>query len=446
MGGRVVVPFLLLALFAFGARPSVAQVPGLAMPSPASSGLAAGVKREGIYLTAPISIDGAVVFRVATLQTSGQQLKVDTRVDLIEGALATILAQEGNQPGAPTIYDPETLRVKVQSASGLPVLVAYDAHHPEPLAILTVTEADAGVNRQPLELLAQAWRDKLERSLVAALENRQPTRVRQNIRDVLIVWAGVLLVSVALVAVLVRLHRRMRRIRDGEPAASTDDATLALRNAERERRLTVAKAIAACLVWLLVLLWFAATIWGLLLFPATAALGRQTLKTVGTVAFIWIVAGLVNRIIDVVTLRFETIYGQEDTRRALRIPTITKAVLGFKTFVLVFTAVLATLSVLGFPVASVVTIGGIAALTVTFAAQNLLRDWLNGFLVLLEDQYIVNDRVIIAGCEGVVEHLTLRVVQIRDDAGKLTTIPHSSAGQVVNCSRPAGKPSQEAPV
>ena len=413
-----------------------AQVPGLPVPSPQGSGLGAGVRREGIYLTAPITVDGAVVFRVATQQIAGNKIDIETRVDLIEGAIATVLAQEGNVRGAPTIYDPETLQVRVQTVDGQPVVVASDKRHPAAIAIATVTASDAGLARQPAADVADSWRTKLEGSLLTALQIRQPNRLRQNVRDLSIVVAILLAFSALLAYLVRRIRNYAARIRALEPP-SDGDTEVAAFEARRDSRLSLAKAMASTIVWILVLLWFGTAIWALLLFPVTAPLGRQTLQTASVIAGIWIVAGLVNRIVDIVSLRFETTYGQIDPRRAVRVPTITKAILGFKSLVIYFGAILLTLGALGFPVASVVTFGGIAALMVTFSAQNLLRDWLNGFLVLLEDQYIVGDRVVIAGYEGVVEDLTLRVVQIRDDDGKLTTIPHSSATTVVNLSRPA---------
>ncbi|HYL26545.1 MAG TPA: mechanosensitive ion channel family protein, partial [Candidatus Nitrosotalea sp.] len=68
-------------------------------------------------------------------------------------------------------------------------------------------------------------------------------------------------------------------------------------------------------------------------------------------------------------------------------------------------------------------------------AQNLVRDFLNGFLALVEDQYVVGDYVIIGDRSGLVEHMSLRVMQLRDAAGNLVTIPRSVVTQVVNCSR-----------
>jgi small conductance mechanosensitive channel len=102
-------------------------------------------------------------------------------------------------------------------------------------------------------------------------------------------------------------------------------------------------------------------------------------------------------------------------------------------------AVLATLSEIGIPVGSVITIGGVVAIGVSLAAQNFVRDFVNGFLILFEDQYVIGDFVSINAYSGMVEHLSLRMTQLRDISGNLITIPHSSVTSVVNHSRNWGR-------
>jgi moderate conductance mechanosensitive channel len=119
----------------------------------------------------------------------------------------------------------------------------------------------------------------------------------------------------------------------------------------------------------------------------------------------------------------------------LRVPTATVAIGHFKTFVLVLIAAFLTLGQLGLPVHSAVTIGGIAALAITFSAQNFLKDVVGGIAVLYEDQYAIGDIVTINGHNGVVENVTLRIVVIRDADGSFVTISHSAVTAVSNFSR-----------
>ncbi|MCX7795273.1 MAG: mechanosensitive ion channel family protein [bacterium] len=75
---------------------------------------------------------------------------------------------------------------------------------------------------------------------------------------------------------------------------------------------------------------------------------------------------------------------------------------------------------------------GILGLAISFASQNLIRDMINGFFIILENQYDIGDEVRIGAIQGVVEDLTLRVTRIRDDSGALYIIPNSSISQVAN--------------
>lgn len=202
------------------------------------------------------------------------------------------------------------------------------------------------------------------------------------------------------------------------------------------------RAAAALFTWLAIVELFAVLVWSLSLFPQTSPIAGGVSHTAIVVAGIWIAAGMLNRIGDLLLRRFEHLYAtrrfasaEERARELLRLPTVTTAIGGFKAFLLIFVAILATLSQIGLPVASVVTVGGLAAIGISLAAQNLIRDLVNGFLVLFEDQYAIGDFVVINGMSGLVETLTLRMAQLRDAGGNLITIPHSTATTVVNRSR-----------
>jgi small conductance mechanosensitive channel len=68
------------------------------------------------------------------------------------------------------------------------------------------------------------------------------------------------------------------------------------------------------------------------------------------------------------------------------------------------------------------------------AAQNIVRDMLNGILILLEDQFNVGDTVRLAGLAGTVEAMTLRKTTVRDADGTLYVIPNSQITTVANLS------------
>ena len=86
----------------------------------------------------------------------------------------------------------------------------------------------------------------------------------------------------------------------------------------------------------------------------------------------------------------------------------------------------------GLPVMPLLGGAGIFGLAVAFGAQNLIKDYFCGFMVLLEDQYGINDYVQIGSIEGTVEQISLRVTALRDQKGALHFIPHGTINAVSN--------------
>ncbi len=103
--------------------------------------------------------------------------------------------------------------------------------------------------------------------------------------------------------------------------------------------------------------------------------------------------------------------------------------------IIVFLAVLQVLPVLGFNLGPLLTSAGVAGVAIGLAAQNIVKDCFNGFLILVEDQYNVGDVVRIAGVSGTVEAMTLRRTQVRDGDGTLYIVPNSQITTVANLTR-----------
>ena len=77
---------------------------------------------------------------------------------------------------------------------------------------------------------------------------------------------------------------------------------------------------------------------------------------------------------------------------------------------------------------------GIAGVAIGLAAQNIVKDMLNGILIIIEDQFNVGDTVRLAGLAGTVEAMTLRKTTVRDADGTLYVIPNSQITTVANLS------------
>src|SRR5207249_61643 len=70
-----------------------------------------------------------------------------------------------------------------------------------------------------------------------------------------------------------------------------------------------------------------------------------------------------------------------------------------------------------------------------FGAQTLVHDFINGFFILLENQYDIGDNVRIAGVKGTVEAMSLRHTLLRDEDGTVHFVPNSEIKIVSNTTR-----------
>jgi small conductance mechanosensitive channel len=103
--------------------------------------------------------------------------------------------------------------------------------------------------------------------------------------------------------------------------------------------------------------------------------------------------------------------------------------------VIAILALLLALPVFGFNVTPLAAAAGLASLALGFGGQHLVRDVINGFFIVFEDQYVVGDLVRIGDTLGRVEHLTLRRTVLRDPQGALVSIPNGEVGRVANLNR-----------
>ena len=92
------------------------------------------------------------------------------------------------------------------------------------------------------------------------------------------------------------------------------------------------------------------------------------------------------------------------------------------------------LAAVGVNLSPLLASAGVAGVAIGLAAQNIVKDVLNGVLILIEDQFNVGDTVRVAGVAGVVEAMTLRKTSIRDADGTFYVIPNSQITTVANLS------------
>jgi moderate conductance mechanosensitive channel len=118
-----------------------------------------------------------------------------------------------------------------------------------------------------------------------------------------------------------------------------------------------------------------------------------------------------------------------------RIRTVEQVMRHVATVLIVIVAGTLVLSELGISVLPVLATAGVAGIAIGFGAQTLIKDYFNGFFLLIEDQIRQGDVVEIAGQRGEVEEVTLRHVRLRDFEGRVYFVPNSEIKVVVNLTR-----------
>ena len=100
-----------------------------------------------------------------------------------------------------------------------------------------------------------------------------------------------------------------------------------------------------------------------------------------------------------------------------------------------FVAVLMTLRELSIDVVPILTGAGIAGLAIGFGAQNLVRDVISGFFLILEDQVRIGDLARINTVAGIVEQINLRTILLRDGEGAVHVFPNGTITALANLSK-----------
>lgn len=118
-----------------------------------------------------------------------------------------------------------------------------------------------------------------------------------------------------------------------------------------------------------------------------------------------------------------------------QVRTLTSVIRATGIGVIIVLAALEILPIFGFNLGPLLTSAGVAGVAIGLAAQNIVKDCFNGFLILVEDQYNVGDVVTIAGLTGTVEAMTLRRTQVRGADGTLYIVPNSQITTVANQTR-----------
>jgi moderate conductance mechanosensitive channel len=166
--------------------------------------------------------------------------------------------------------------------------------------------------------------------------------------------------------------------------------------------------------------------------------GEELTRSGVRVLGIWLLAWLAYRVVRLAARRIELAVDDGDdsvtTLRERRGQTIAQLLRSVGRVVVLAIALLLTFNVF-IDIGPILAGAGILGLAVSFGAQSLVKDVISGFFILFENQFAIGDVIEVVGKSGVVEKMTLRVVQLRDGEGIMHVVPNGEIKVVSNKTR-----------
>ena len=126
---------------------------------------------------------------------------------------------------------------------------------------------------------------------------------------------------------------------------------------------------------------------------------------------------------------------QQEERNKARTETLTSVLSSGANLVIWTVAVLMILGEVGINLGPLIAGAGIVGVAVGFGAQSIVKDFLSGMFMLVEDQYGVGDSIDVGLVSGTVERVTLRTTILRDGDGSIWYIPNGEIARVGNRSQ-----------
>ncbi|WP_445681434.1 mechanosensitive ion channel domain-containing protein [Radicibacter daui] len=152
---------------------------------------------------------------------------------------------------------------------------------------------------------------------------------------------------------------------------------------------------------------------------------------------IFIVLALAVVVWEVVTNGIERYLHPENTSalRSARARTLLPLARSVFLVLLVLMTSLIVLSQLGIDIGPLLAGAGVVGLAIGFGSQALVRDFITGAFVLMEDQISVGDVVDVGGHSGVIEGISIRTLKLRDFSGAVHTVPFGQITSIVNMTK-----------
>ncbi len=158
--------------------------------------------------------------------------------------------------------------------------------------------------------------------------------------------------------------------------------------------------------------------------------------------------GLIGRLFSILLISIIAVTGWEilsgfieyvmhkiDGRYSKRMQTLLPIVRNVLLFVFSIMFTLVLLSEIGIDIMPLLAGAGVVGIAVGFGAQTMVKDFLTGFVIIMEDLVQVGDVVTVGGKTGLIEKITIRKIQLRDLDGAVYTVPFSEISVVSNLTK-----------
>jgi small conductance mechanosensitive channel len=149
----------------------------------------------------------------------------------------------------------------------------------------------------------------------------------------------------------------------------------------------------------------------------------------------WVAIRAASLVIEHLQYKLASDGAQHDLEWQRRAATRSGVLTSMVTVSVAFVAILMVLRELSIDVMPILTSAGIAGLAIGFGAQNLVRDVISGFFLIIEDQVRVGDIARINGVSGTVEQINLRTIVLRDGEGAVQVFPNGTVTALANQSK-----------
>ncbi len=395
-------------------------IPNLQPPNLRSS------ESDNRTVTGWVYLDGRRLFQI-----TAPRANITERLENIQ--------QNVNQISQNYFQNPDAnLDVQVKTENGLPVIYVNNRQ------LLTITDQDARLRQVDRLTLAKQISESLQEQLEQAKQEREPEfLVRQG---AIAVGCGLTILAISWGLTQWKNRSQRRSIKQQLAAATASPTakpiTLQLNQQQQSHIQEVQKRLHQIAQ---VGIWGGGGLFMLGLFPYTRSLqlgiflGLQIPVKLGAVAIGTYVAVrlsyvLIDRFTSALVSSSALLTPETSERLQLRVSTISGVTKSIVTIVWLGVGILFALVSLGIDVVPLLAGAGLVGVAVSLASQNLIKDAINGFLIILEDQYALGDVISVGTVGGLVENLNLRMTQVRDAEGRLITIPNSEIKIVANLS------------